>query len=120
MNGEPIYAADGRVVGAVRGNEFQKRVRDGHFLVKPRALASDVDALRQAEQVGAVWFVAQHVETGKEYRAPIVRFFERGIKLNRGHNAQLALLLSDFNVGDETPTPRSKPTQPLLFPLPRL
>lgn len=42
----------GRVVGEVTpAGEFQKRVRGSiHILQKPRAIAWDVDALREAEQ----------------------------------------------------------------------
>ena len=119
--GTPIYRADGKIIGHVIGDEFRKTIHDRHFLQKPRGLASDVDTLRQAQDAEAVWFVAYHVETGREYRAPIRRFFERGISVNRGHSPQLALILPDFNKDDAAPTPTTpKPTQPLLFALPRM
>jgi hypothetical protein len=119
---EPIYRADGRIIGEVRGDTFYKTIHDAHILTTPRGISSDVDALRQAESAGAKFFCAHHVESRRDYIAPIARFFARGIKLNRGHSPQIALLISDFNHDDDTPTPtqEAKPTQLPLFPLPRV
>ena len=116
QDGEPIYRADGIVIGCVVGNEYRKAIHDNHFLKKPQAIASDVQSLLDAQAAGAIWFVAYHVEGKKEYRAPIARFFGRGIKVNRGHNPQLALMLSEF--GDAATT--VKPSQPSLFNLSHL
>jgi hypothetical protein len=101
------------VIGEVRGDTYFKKIHDKHFLDKPRGIASDVDALRQAQNAGAIYFVAYHVESKREYRAPIARFFSRGIRVNRGYGEQLALVIADFNKNDE-------PTQPALFNLSRL
>ena len=113
----PIFRGDGRIVGEVIGDCFHKRVKSAHFLQRPRALASDVDVLRQAQDAGAEFFCAHHLETGQEYRAPIARFFSRGLRINRGHSPQIALLLSDFNVPDHAPTPTNKASQLPLFDL---
>ena len=116
----PIRRADGRVIGVVRGDTYFKKIHDKHFLDKPRGIASDVDALRQAQNAGAIYFVAHHVESGRDYRAPIARFFSRGIRVNRGYGEQTALVIGDFNCDDNTPTPTApKPTQPALFNLSR-
>lgn len=98
--GTPIFVGT-RVVGSVIGDTFVKRIKDAHFLQRPRALASDIDALEQAERAGAQFFEAHHVESGIVYRAPIARFFERGFRVSRGFGEQLALLLSDFDTEAE-------------------
>ena len=115
-----ICRADGRIIGEIRGDTFFKEIHDAHFLTTPRGIASDVDALRQAKQAGAKYFCAHHVEADRDYIAPIARFFSRGIKVSRGHGDQLALVISDFNTPDYTPTERNKPVQPSLFGLSRL
>jgi hypothetical protein len=116
-----IRRADGRKIGTVRGDTFFKKIHDAHFLTTPRGIASDVDALRQAERAGAKLFCAHHVEANRDYIAPIARFFSRGIKVNRGYSPQLALILADFNRDDDAPTPTApKPSQPALFNLSRL
>jgi len=112
-----ITRADGRIVGEVRGDTFYKRIHDAHFLTTPRGIASDVDALRQAERAGARFFCAHHVEANRDYIAPIARFFSRGVKVNRGYDPQLALVILDFNTADYTPTAHNKPVQPSLFNL---
>lgn len=119
--GTPIYRADGRIIGVVRGDTFFKQIHDGHFLEKPRGIASDVDALRQAQNAGAKFFCAHHVEGEREYRAPIARFWARGIRVNRGFGEQVALVIADFNKDDDAPPPTPpSPTQPALFNLSRL
>jgi hypothetical protein len=90
---------NGRVVGEVRGDVFVKRVWGSrHMLQKPRAWAVDVAVLRQAEALGARAVEVHDLEDGTVYRAPLERFWQRGIRVNRGHGEQRGLLLADWQV----------------------
>ena len=96
----PIYRADGRaIVGRVEGDTFYKRARSTvHLLRRPRAWACDVDALDQARAAGAEWVEVLDQDTGARYRAALADFYRRGLKVDRGHGAQLALPLAAWNV----------------------
>ena len=65
------------------------------MLQRPRAWAVDVAVLRQAEALGARIVEVHDLEDGTVYRAPLERFWQRGIRVNRGYGEQVALLLSD-------------------------
>jgi len=92
-----VRLTDGRVVGEVRGNTFVKRVRGSrHMLQRPRAWAVDVAVLREAEALGARAVEVVDTETNTTYRAPLERFWTRGIRVNRGYGEQVALLLADW------------------------
>lgn len=96
-NQTPIYAG-GRVVGQVVGGVFRKAVKASvHFLRRPPAIAFDLDSLRAAERAGAVRVEVTDTETGKVYRALLAEVLERGFSLNRGHGAQVALVLGMWN-----------------------
>ena len=99
-NCTPIYRADGRaIVGRVEGDTFYKRARSTvHLLRRPRAWACDVDALDQARAAGAEWVEILDQDTGARYRAALADFYRRGLKVDRGHGAQLALPLAAWNV----------------------
>lgn len=96
----PIYRADGRaVIGCVVGDTFYKRARSSvHMLARPRAWAADVDALDQAQAVGAAWVEVLDLDTGATYRAELADFYRRGISVRRGHGDQLALPLACWEV----------------------
>ena len=66
------------------------------MLQRPRAWACDVAVLRQAEALGARAVEVVDTETNTTYRAPLERFWTRGIRVNRGYGEQVALLLSDW------------------------
>jgi hypothetical protein len=92
-----VRLTDGRVVGEVRGDVLVKRVQGSkHMLRTPRAWAVDVAVLRQAEALGARAVEVHDLEDGTVYRAPLERFWQRGIRVNRGCGEQVALLLSDW------------------------
>lgn len=83
---------DGRVIGEVLGDVLTKRVRGSvHMLRSPRAWAVDVEALRQAERLGARWVVVLDTETGERYRASVAVFWEHGVNVERGFGLQVAL-----------------------------
>lgn len=104
----PIYRADGRaVVGRVEGGTFYKRARSTvHLLRRPRAWACDVDALDQARAAGAEWVEIADQDTGTRYRAALADFYRRGLKVDRGHGAQLALPLAAWEVVGRASTAR--------------
>lgn len=85
--------ANGRVVGAVVGNEFKKTIHTNWILRTPPALASDVQALHDAERLGAVYCVFTNADTGVIYRASIAKIFDMGFPVNRGFGEQIALPL---------------------------
>ena len=94
-----VRLTDGRVVGEVRGDVLVKRVQGSkHMLRTPRAWAVDVAVLRQAEALGARTVEVHDLEDGTVYRAPLERFWQRGIRVNRGHGEQRGLLLADWQV----------------------
>jgi hypothetical protein len=97
-----VRLPDGRVVGEVRGDVFVKRVQGSkHMLQKPRAWAVDVAVLHEAEALGARAVEVVDTETNTTYRAPLERFWTRGIRVNRGYGEQVALLLTDWQVNGE-------------------
>ena len=69
------------------------------MLRRPRAAwACDVDALDQARAAGAEWVEILDQDTGARYRVALVEFYRRGLAVNRGHGAQLALPLACWDV----------------------
>lgn len=99
-NHVPIYRADGRaIVGRVEGDTFHKSARSSlHMLRRPRAWAADLDALDQARAAGATRVEVKDLDTGKVYAADLADFYRRGVTVNRGHGAQLALPLACWQV----------------------
>lgn len=100
LNNIPIYRADGRaIVGRVEGDTFHKPARSSlHMLRRPRAWACDRDALDQARAAGASTVEVLDRDTGATYRADLADFYRRGVTVNRGHGAQLALPLACWEV----------------------
>lgn len=64
------------------------------MLRQPRAWAADVDTLDQAREAGAAWVEVHDLDTGTRYRAALADFYRRGLRVDRGHGAQLALPLA--------------------------
>jgi hypothetical protein len=96
---EPVYSAAGRVVGEVQGNVLRKCVRRSvHFLRQPPAIAWDVCVLEQAERKGATRTEVLDTESGYIYTAPLQHFWRFGLRLDRGHGAQVALPLDRWQV----------------------
>jgi hypothetical protein len=107
-----VYLADGRIAGTVTSERFEKRVQDKHQLQKPPAWCCDVSVLHEAERLGATQVWIKNVETGMSYYAPLAVFWQRGITINRGFGAQIALPLAFWAVVEE---PQADMTQLSLF-----
>lgn len=108
QSGIPIYRSDGAaVVGRVEGDTFYKSAHSTrHMLTRPRAWACDVDALDRARAAGAAWVEILDHDTGQNWRVELVEFYRRGVALDRGHGAQLALPLAFWNVSGGRVTAR--------------
>ena len=93
-----IYAGN-RVVGEVSSGVFKKTISgSSHILRKPRAIALDVDSLKQAKEYGASTIRITDRETGRVYSADIEYFTRYSFELNRGFGAQYALTLDRWTV----------------------
>jgi hypothetical protein len=71
-----------------------------------RAWACDVDTLDQARAAGAAWVEIKDLDAGATYRAALVEFYRRGLKVDRGHGLQLALPLECWDVAGGRVTAR--------------
>jgi len=101
--GTPIYRADGKIIGAIRGDVFIKRVdASKHFLRVPPAIGFDVDAIVTARERGAKFAEVFDRESKHTYRAPLSLIESRGFVVNRGYGHQVALPLKDWTRDDET------------------
>lgn len=91
--------AGNRVVGEVKRGIFSKRiVASRHMLRTPRAIALDVDSLRQAKDYGAHTIRITDGETGRVYSADYEHFMRYSFELDRGHGLQRALMLDRWTV----------------------
>lgn len=104
-----IIRANGRVVGKVVGNEFLKNIKTDWILRKPPAIASDLQALHDAERAGAEYCRFTCTDTGIIYRAPIAKIWDVGFLLNRGYGEQIALTLSSWTQTRDGTTHTAKP-----------
>ena len=106
--GTPIYRHDGAaVVGRVEGDTFYKSARSTvHLLRRPRAWACDLDALDQARAAGAAWVELFDRDPGTTYRAALVEFYRRGLRIDRGHGVQMALPLAAWEIVGRASTAR--------------
>jgi hypothetical protein len=108
------------VVGRVEGDVFHKSARSTvHMLRRPRrAWACDVDALDQARAAGAEWVELFDQDTGATYRAALVEFYRRGLRVDRGHGLQLALPLEALDIsGGRRSTARPGLDQAAAWPV---
>lgn len=91
--GNPIMVR-GRISGFYmkRTREYYRRV-DGsrHFLRKPPSITNDVDALAQAERLGADRVRIVDSETGFEYLCIVAVIRDYGFPIDRGYGQQIAL-----------------------------
>jgi hypothetical protein len=93
--GVPVYT-DGKIVGMVRGEVFEKKVTGSyHFLKYPPAIACNEDALIAAQSAGALILRVIDVDTGVRYEVGIDRMLSAP-KLNRGHGEQRYLGFASF------------------------
>ena len=95
---QKIYAGN-RVVGEVVEGTFKKSISgSSHMLRKPRALALDVDSLKQAKGYGARTIQITDRETGFVYSCDVEHFTRHAFELNRGFGVQSALTLNHWTV----------------------
>ena len=101
----PVKSEHGYVIGEVRAGVFRKDKLLGskHMMRKPRGWALDVASLAQAESHGADLVQLTDQETGVVYRAPITRFNENGVQINRGYGRQICLPLEFWEVESQIP-----------------
>jgi hypothetical protein len=85
-----------RTVGQVIGNEYVKDIETGHLLQFPPAIASDIQALHDAERAGAEYCVFTCTDTGIIYRAAISKIWDLGKRFNRGWGEQIYCMLNHW------------------------
>ena len=90
----PIYSGT-RIIGEVRGEVFHKTIIGSkHLLKQPPAIATDDDALEQAERAGARWMEVRDSESKTTYRASLELLHSSGFPVKRHFGAQTGLTLN--------------------------
>jgi hypothetical protein len=109
---QPVYGANGRVIGQVDGDTFQKNVRGSvHMLRKPRGWAVDTATLADLRGQGVLHIKVTDTESGTCYTAPLTKFDRYGVEFNRGFGPQVALPLGYWSVDGKLPR-MGQPKQP--------
>lgn len=91
-----VVKVKGRTVGQVIGTDYVKDFQNKHMLTTPPAIASDIQALHDAERAGALYCVFTNTDTGIIYRAPIAKIWDMGKPFNFGWGEQIMLTLSNW------------------------
>jgi len=91
-----VIKVKGRTVGQVIGMEYVKDITNRHMLSTPPAIASDLQALHDAERAGAVYCVFKNTDTGIIFRAPIAKIWDIGKEFDFGFGRQIMLTLSNW------------------------
>lgn len=91
-----VIKVNGRTVGQVIGADYVKDFTNRHMLTTPPAIASDIQALHDAQRAGAVYCVFTNTDTGIIYRAPIAKIWDMGKEFNFGWGDQIMLTLSNW------------------------
>lgn len=110
----PIYVAGRpKPIGQVIDGVFVKTVAASkHFLLRPRAIALDLQSLLDAQHAGATRVAITDCETRKVYSAPVSLVFESGFRFNRGFGNQIALDLTYWRInGQESEHERNQAIQ---------
>lgn len=98
-----IYSDEGKRIGYVKGEVFYKSIHGNiHFLISPSAIANDVSALHAAERYGAKKIQVKDLDTGQVYVTDIRLFWDKGIRIDRGHSIQIALPFPNWRKRSET------------------
>ena len=111
-----VIRVNGRTVGQVIGDDYVKDITNWHMLATPPAIASDIQALHDAESAGAVYCVFMNTDMGIVYRAAISKIWDIGTRFNRGWGDQIYLTLNhwtqtrDPNITQTTAPEYSDPT----------
>ncbi|HEY3311216.1 MAG TPA: hypothetical protein VGK00_06200 [Anaerolineales bacterium] len=102
-NSVEIFAGR-RFVGRVTGDVFSKTIEGSkHIMKDPPALFWDVQALKDAEAVGAEVVEVKDRESGNVYTARIATIWQKPIYKNYGYGDQVGLRLSEFTVNGKPP-----------------
>ncbi len=91
-----VIKVNGRTVGQVIGEDYVKDITNRHMLAIPPAIASDIQALHDAERAGALYCVFMNTDTGIIYRAAISKIWDMGTRFNRGWGEQIYLTLNHW------------------------
>lgn len=91
-----VIKVKGRTVGQVIGADYAKDITNRHMLTTPPAIASDIQALHDAERAGAMYCVFTNTDTGIIYRAPIAKIWDMGKPFNFGWGEQIMLAVQDW------------------------
>jgi len=109
---QPIYDANGRVIGSLIGDTFHRTAKGSvHMLRKPPAWAVDACVLPQLHEGNGQKVTGTDTETGTTYTATLATFERYAIHLNRGYGPQRALPLGYWSV-DGKPPKLGQPQQP--------
>jgi hypothetical protein len=102
----PIFTQDGQVIGHVHADRLELRRKGSkHMLRRPAGWAVDVAALDQAELAGARYVLVTDTESGRRYLSSLGTLRDRGLRLERGFGAQVALTLDDWRDPDQAQQP---------------
>ncbi len=101
----PIFAAGRpKPIGQVTGNVFTKAVAASkHFLIRPRAIAFDLQSLAEAQDAGATLVQITDIETQNIYSAAVSLVYDCGFCFNRRFGNQIALDLVYWSINGQPP-----------------
>lgn len=91
-----VIKVNGRTIGQVIGADYVKDIINRHMLTTPPAIASDIQALHDAERAGAVYCVFTNTDTGIVYRVSIAKIWDMGKPFNWGYGNQIYLTLHNW------------------------
>lgn len=91
-----VIKVNGRTVGQVIPPDYVKDITNRHMLTTPPAIASDIQALHDAERAGAEYCVFTNTDTGIIYRAPIAKIWDMGKEFDFGYGRQIMLTLHNW------------------------
>src|SRR3990167_8311040 len=87
-----VTRPDGRPIGTVTGQTFNKTIRATHFLEKPPAIAFSSQSLADAKAAGASLVRVTCSDTGITYTAALDTILKRGRPMARGGYEHQTLL----------------------------
>ncbi|MFM8323092.1 MAG: hypothetical protein ACKOC5_19450, partial [Chloroflexota bacterium] len=116
-----LRTAANRIAGKYNpaNRTFTKTFLDNHVLQKPRALALDVDILKQLAALGCETLVFRHRLTGETRVASLAHFLEKSFEFDRGFGRQRALPLAAFIQETRGPKRSSAPAEPAQVEKPK-
>lgn len=91
-----VIKVNGRTVGQVIHNVFVKDIKNKHMLTNPPAIASDIQALHDAQRAGAEYCEFTNTDNGIIYRVSIPKVWDMGRLVNYGWGEQQMLPLQHW------------------------